>query len=475
MRVLLIYPYASENSMHGPAWIPLGPAYVAAALRARGHEAIIFDRLAIQVDVWPDAEAVDATMLQTVENFKPDMIGLFTISPLIYDTVHCAAIIRETFTGIMIAGGHHATAIPALTLEKIPELDGVVAGEGEEVLCHLLAGEDPASIPGLWWRRDDKIIAPPEPLAKLDKLDELPFPAFDLLKMAYYTRRNVRTIRGQYLSSVSLLTSRGCQFRCKFCSESLTYGKGVRFHSPEYVLELICRTLTDYPWLNGIYFHDNDFLADPDRAVKICEGLIDLGLHKKIRWAIQTRVNQLEPKILRILQRAGCSLIEIGVEAASQEVLDKVGKGIKIDDSERAITACHKAGIAVHAYMLTCTEGETLEDLDYRLQWVKKMDPDTCSWHPLLMHPGTALYQESGNDFFEMHDWTKENVRMYYLTDHFSRVLPAQRKQWMECYYAPYHKGSWRKAMIRHNGILQLLSFWGDKLRGKWIGDRLRD
>jgi radical SAM superfamily enzyme YgiQ (UPF0313 family) len=161
--------------------------------------------------------------LTSINNFQPDIIGFNTVSPLIYDTVACVALVRRSYRGLIVAGGPHASALPALTLKKISGLNGVIQGEGEEAIVRLADGNNPDQIPGVWWKRGpgSQPTAPSQVL-QIENLDTLPFPAFDLLDMDFYTRPSTYPIAGHYLSSISLLTARGCSHNFEFCCESLT-------------------------------------------------------------------------------------------------------------------------------------------------------------------------------------------------------------------------------------------------------------
>jgi len=443
MRFLFITHGIETNLFQGPHWLPLGFAYIGALLKQRGHEVEVFDRYAAIDRLGQDAEKIDQAMLNAITIFAPDVVGLSTVSPMIHDAVHCAKIIRDVFNGTMLAGGHHATALPRLTMEKIAELDGVGIGEGEESLLALAQGKKPDEIKGLYWRKNFG----KESFGRVEQLDLLPFPDFSLFDTDFYTRRTSSIIRGFHLSTLSMLTSRGCSQRCSFCTESLTYGGGVRFHSIDYITELVKRALKQYPHVEGIYFHDNDFMVDPARVENICRRFIETGLAKRFAWAIQARADRLKPALLRLMRKAGCIKMEIGVEAALQKNLDSVRKGTTVNVNEKALRLCRDAGISVHAYILTKTQNELLADLDFTLNWLKKNRPDTFSLHPLLRHPGSVLYKEKGNRFFESHDWTRENVLRFYNEDVFSKISPQERKKWALSRYNPFYK--------RHHRIIR--------------------
>jgi radical SAM superfamily enzyme YgiQ (UPF0313 family) len=440
---------------------------MAAVLRQEGHIVSIFDRFSIQAVVGRNKDKINAAMLEHIKIYKPDLIGLNTISPLIYDTLECVSLIRRIYAGPVVAGGHHVSALPELTLLKIPGLNGIVQGEGESAINSLARGENPASIPGVWWKNKESIIVH-TPAQQIDNLDTLPLPALDLLDMPFYTRPTMNTIRGHYLSTVSLLTSRGCNYRCDYCAESLTYGRGVRFHSPGYVIEWIKQVRKDYR-VNGIYFHDNDFLIYENRSREICERIISAGLSGKIKWAIQTRVNRLKPDMIKLLKRAGCILVEVGVEAASQRELDLVNKQTTVYANEQAIALCRNEGISIHAYMLTALEGEIIEDLEQRIQWVKRVKPSTFDWHPLKIHPGTLLYQKKGDGFFEASEWTEENIVNYYKKDTLSCISQEKRREWMKRHYIRYHKRHHRLHILKVNAPIKLLQIFVKKIRASTL------
>ncbi len=462
MKILLIYPYASFKVMPPSTWMPLSLSYLAAPLLQAGHEVKTVDRYAAQFRLGQDKSAVDRAMLQAFSEFQPDVVAFNSVSPLVYDLVDCASMVRQIFDGPILAGGHHVTALPEATLRKIPQLDAVISGEGEYSLLQFIEGRDPRDIPGLWFRENGFIIgSPPQ---QIGDLDQLPFPVFSSLDLSYYLNRSLDTIRHRYVSTVSLLTSRGCVKKCEFCSESLTYGKGVRFHSPEYVAELAYQVYKDYG-IEGIYFHDNDFLINRARAEKICDLFIKRGLHKRIIWGIQARAENIEPDLVKRLQQAGCVIIEVGIESSSQAVLDLMHKDSTVEVNERAIKICREAGLGIHCYMLTGVEGETMADLEQRLDWLKKVKPYSFSWSQLEIHPGTRLYERLRPGVFEAIPWSKEAVREYYYQQNLSALTAEERAAWMRKHYEPYQRLIRRYNTIRTNSPRRLWSFFTMKAR----------
>ncbi len=438
-----------------PSWVPLGLSFMAAVLRKEGHTVAIFDRCAWQAKANNDTDQVNQAMLRQIETFQPDLIGLNTVSPLIYDTVECVDLIRRSYRGLLIAGGHHATALPELTLQKIPGLNGAVAGEGEHVIARLAKGNDPVTIPGLWWRKNGGIVCGPPP-EQIKDLDRLPLPALDLLDMSFYTRPGLRGVRGYYLSTGSMLASRGCVRKCEFCTESLTYGRGVRYHSPEYVAEWAGKMIADYG-VEGIYFHDNNFLLDRDWVERVCAEFLKKGINKKVKWSIQARADCIEEDLLKTLQRAGCVQVEIGVESSFQQHLDSVDKRTTVEMNEQALALCRKVGLNVHVYMIIAFEDEGLRDLEQKLNWLKKNRPATFDWSVLGIYPGTALYLKKGNDFFARQEWTEARILPYYQQGLSGVMDWEERRQWLRRHFFPYQKWQHRRHVLRVNGIDKII------------------
>lgn len=472
MRFLFVTTGVESNAPAEPFWIPLGFAYIGALLKKHGHDVHVFDRHAAMARWGSDYDKIDQAMLQAVKVFAPDVVGFTTMSPLIHRVAHCANILRKQFDGIILAGGHHATAMPHLTLEKIPELDGVGIGEGEESLLALAEGSPPDEITGLLWRQNFHLSNDIEsrrltkPVAgRIINLDSLPFPDFSLFDTAFYTRRTSSIIRGFYMSTLTMLCSRGCSQRCSFCTESLVYGGGVRFHSVEYIIEMVERALRQYPQIDGIYFHDNDFLIEPERVEQLCKQFIQKGLAKRFSWAVQVRADRLKPDLLKLMKKAGCIKMEIGVEAATQNDLDFMSKDMTVDINEKALRLCREAGISVHAYMLTKTTDESLADLQTKLNWLKQNRPDTFILNALKRYPGSLLYRETGERFFETHDWTGENIRKFYSEDIFSKVNPQERQQWMKSYFEPFFRDHHRFTRLKRTPTRRWPQMFADSIR----------
>jgi anaerobic magnesium-protoporphyrin IX monomethyl ester cyclase len=395
MRCCLINPLGRDPSiLYSP---PLGLAYIAATLEREGHEVRIVDRVAIKYrEGEADLKELDKITKREIFEFEPELIGIGATTIQVYDLGHVAKVIRRVRKGgnyPVIAGGFHPTAEPALTLMDYPEIDIVCRGEGEFIMLDLASGKKPEGVPGLTFRKKGKVCSTQDRMPTRN-LDTLPFPARHLLDMDFYCRRNDAVISCMPLRVATMLTSRGCPYDCKFCSSKLIYNSQ-RYHSPEYVLREINLLLENYP-IEAISFVDSTLLPKRERLQKICEGLIEQKLHKKLKWGCSLRANLVDKEILTLMKQAGCIFVNYGFESGSQKMLDSMNKRVTVDDNYRAVRLTYEAGILVNSAMIINLPGETEDDMLATIAFLKNNGKRIYSTglNPLLPLPGSPYYRE---------------------------------------------------------------------------------
>jgi radical SAM superfamily enzyme YgiQ (UPF0313 family) len=151
-----------------------------------------------------------------------------------------------------------------------------------------------------------------------------------------------------------------------------------------------------------------------------------------------------------------------------------MAKGTSAAVNKEAIALCRRAGLDVHAYMLTALEGETVADLDQRLAWLKTTRPTSFQWTPLYIYPGTALYAEKGDDFFATQEWTEEAVGEFYRTDRLSAIPPETRREWMARHLNPYARWHWWRHALGRYPLRKLARIALFKLRRRLCGTKDR-
>lgn len=295
---------------------PLGLGYLAACLLKEGISVEIAD-LSKQADPW-------AFLSRTIERTSPPFVGITCVTQNYALGLKAAGVVRAKAPGAFVAmGGPHTTyRYEDVLAEKT--VDVVVRFEGEKSvvqLFHHVANKAPDLnlINGIAFRDGDRVLKTPHRKHE-ESLDDIPFPARHLMPMATYGRPG------------TIMTSRGCPYKCIFCISS-TYEGNYRMRSPENVIaELVM--LREIWGLREIYFIDNVFTASSERVQQICRQLVDLKLD--IRFHCVCRLDLITHELVEMLKDAGCIGMEIGVESGDQEVINSMNKHISVSDVLRA-------------------------------------------------------------------------------------------------------------------------------------------
>ena len=436
MKILLINPPFSEQERYGKLsavgtlFPPLGLAYVAAVAELAGHT--------VQV---VESEALGCSyeyIYGQVEQFQPDLIGMPTFLNTIQRCYTVADTVRKRFPRIQVLlGGVQVTLNPEDSIGR-ESVDFVIRGESENVFRDfLLAIEGKGSldqVAGLVWKNHGKVIYNLEQQL-IENLDDLPMPARHLFPMDKYHASS--QLRGK--RALHMMTSRGCPYRCTYCTSHLTFGKTFRYHSPQRVLQEM-RELRDQYGVDSIQFYDETFTLNKRRVAELCDEICRQNL--KIPWACFTRVNLVDPDLLRKMKLAGCYQIFYGVEAATQRLLDVIKKDITIPQVRNAFRWTHEAGIeSLASFMIglpTETEAEAYQTIDLAIE----IDADYAQWQKTTPFPGTELYQIAQNHGKILTaDWTKFTVwnEVVYVTNGRTKedILKVEKAAFRRFYLRP--------------------------------------
>lgn len=389
MKIVLINPGTLPiYSQHEP----LNLGFIAAYLEKNGVSVKIVDQLA--------GENVE----QEIIKYKPDVAGITATTPVVPEAYKIADFCRRQKI-LTVIGGVHASVMPE---EAIKHADVVVQGEGEIAMLDIAAGRIKQGI-----HRGDYI----------KNLDDVPLPARHLMKMDFYIETRKRIPYNVHLSSLPrnsrvghLLTSRGCSHGgCIFCHNTWKNAP-CRWDSAEKIISEITYMKKNYG-IDAIYYMDDNFLADRDRTVKLCE-LIRRNKLENIVWGTATRVETVDKEILSVIKSAGCRLLNFGFESGSQRILDILNKGAKVEQAQDAVRMCREAGIIPHGTFIIGSPTETLEDIELTKRFIAKNDIASPLIGFLTPYPGTQYWNmlESKGLLPEKHediDWeslTQERV-----------------------------------------------------------------
>jgi radical SAM superfamily enzyme YgiQ (UPF0313 family) len=379
----------------------LGILFLAAVTRQNGFPTVLVDAAARNLD--PDG------LLQRVMAVRPDVLGLSATTFSIYHAAAFAARVRELIPDIrVIIGGPHVSAAPLETMERFPEFDVAVIGEGEETVIELLkaleSGRALDTVAGLMMRSAGSVVSTGR-RSFLADLDKLPYPAWDLLE-GFPDSYPPATFKVRKLPAASLVTSRGCPNRCIFCDRSV-FGSNCHAFSAGYVVGMI-RHLVERFGVREFSFEDDTFITFKKRLVAICQGIIELGLD--ISWTCLGRVTSIDADTLALMKRAGCWQISFGIESGSQEILTAIHKNVTLEQIVRAVGLCRDSGILSKGFFIVGHPGETRATLAATLDFALQLPLDDISVTMLTPFPGTEIYDRAA-EFGEFDcDWSRMNL-----------------------------------------------------------------
>jgi len=411
MRILLIRPpYTRLKGIGQAPYFPLGLGYVAAVLRDNGFEAKIYhaenarrreEGSVTDADVGFDFRArshrhylesirddghfVWREVEETLRNYRPDVVGISVLSVEVASALKISEICKRYDKRCFVVwGGLHPTFLPEECLRQ-PAVDAVIRGEGEFPmldLCRALEhGGRVHEIRNLSCRVDGTVIHNPlrEPVADISSL---PFPA----------RESVLYPESfDFKSFGSMIISRGCPFRCSFCSSRNFWDKKLRSRSPENFIAEI-RSLQENYGTKYFMFWDDSFTINRTIVLKYCQAIIEAGL--KINWKTATRADLIDEELLRTMRRAGCVKLEIGVESGSERIRKLIFKDVTNEQIKRAFTMIKASGISSGAFFMAGFPEETTADLDQTFALMKELDATETTFNIFDPMPGSTEYEK---------------------------------------------------------------------------------
>lgn len=412
-RVTLIRPPAVSSLHTYSAAIvpPLGPAYVAAALESAGHEVTVIDALGEAPLVRHPAAhplliAHGLTIEEIVERIPADTQGVGFSVMFSQQWPHVAAIVRAVraaFPNVPIfIGGEHATGAWEVILERDREVTLCALGEGEETAVDIaawLAGRGTLEdIAGIAYRRDGKPVRS-APRQRIRSIDDIPRPAWHLFPLENYLSKGFGhgVNRGR---SIPMLATRGCPYRCTFCSSPDMWTTRYYARAVQAVVDEICDYVERYRMAN-VDFEDLTAFIDRKWILAFCAELE----RRKVRITFQlpsgTRSEALDAEVLGALSRNGCSNLTYAPESGSVNTLRVIKKKVHPERLMESMRVAKKLGVNIKANLMVGFPNETRRELldtirfGLRAAW---MGVDDIPLFPFSPYPGTALYEELRRD-----------------------------------------------------------------------------
>ncbi|MBU2602223.1 MAG: radical SAM protein [Actinobacteria bacterium] len=403
-KILLITPaYHSGVLESAGRWPNLGFVYIAGHLRAAGFEPLIYDAMSADHDLSNIAERLreeqpDAVLTTSFTASTPAAIDLLRVAKEV-----AAEQGREVVTGL---GGVHATFMYAEVLNGDSDaVDFCFRGEGElttaELFTVLRDGGDPATVPGLAFHRDGGLVAT-EARPFIPDLDDI-IPAWDLVEWDLYT---FYVIPGSRMATIN--TSRGCGQACSFCSQQKFWQRTWRGRSPEAIANEIFHLEREYG-IDVFLISDELPTYERERWERLLDLLIEAGSTSYL--LMETRVDDIvrDEDILAKYRKAGIIHIYVGVEATSQETLDRFQKNADVQTGKRAIKLLAEHNILTETSFVLGVPEETKESVERTLEMAKFYDPDMAHFLLLAPWPYADMYPEL-EPYVETRDYALYNL-----------------------------------------------------------------
>lgn len=393
MDILLVQPRTAKArrlvSANNGIMPPMMLAYLAAPLMAEGYDVEILDLTVSQMNA--------DTLKDYLRLHRPPLVGITCTTVSFHNAMKVAGYVKEILPeSKVVMGGPHVTFMARETLEN-KCVDMVIRGEGDisftRLAGHLLRGEySLAEVTGLSYRKDGKIEE--TPVEMVMDLDALPFPAREKLDMKCYPSKGV------------IQATRGCPFRCIFCAATAMQGGKYRTRNIDSIKDEIDYLVRDRG-VDYLVFIDDTLTIFPEFSEAICTHIINRGY--RLRMTFQSRADFSDPKLLALMARAGCGMLQFGFESGSEAILKSIRKKIVPAQIEKATRACLDAGMDVYGTFIVGFPEETAETMEETAAIIRKVRymGATVGIGVVTPLPGTYLYNHAEELGITLHstDW----------------------------------------------------------------------
>lgn len=409
MHVLLVNPPYMRLMGVDASYLPLGLGYLARYLRVKDISCSVYnadlsssgDKEAAPVSftellkrhdtyrkalgdsnnvIWSDLRGVFA-------DIRADVLGITVMSAKLESAIRVARISKELQpTCKIVVGGPHATVAPD-DLLSLEEVDFVVRGEGERTfleLCEALINKNDGfiRIDGLSFRRDGKIIHN-RPRALEKNITGFPFPTREeYIHIERYPKHKISAI----------MSSRGCPYECTFCSAKSIWTRKVRYRDVDDVIREMILLKEEYavPYYD---FCDDSFTVNRKRVEELMGKIVANKIN--LPWQCTTRIDILDKELLKRMVDAGCYTMGIGLETASDRMLNIIKKNITMDAFDDACSLLERYNVNYGVFLMIGFPEETEEDILKTIEYARRSTAPYLCLSVFTPYPGCESYEKA--------------------------------------------------------------------------------
>ena len=384
-----------------------GQRMIAAAIDDKGH--VIWQKLA-----------------DVVRKTNPAAVGIPYFTPLMPIVKKVARLVKEINPEIrVIVGAFHPTFCPDEVMQNT-DMDFAVVGEGEIALLQLVRELKKGSprwetVPNIYYRDRHGQVQHNARAPLIADLNGLPFLGRDLVLNCSYEVLRVHTIS----------TARGCPYTCSFCSDRRLWNGKVRRRSVDNVIKEM-EYLKDNYKVDFVDFVDGTFTYDRKYLQSFCNTLIERGLDMK--WGCTARFDNLDESILRLMKKANCSGMYLGLESGSERMLQAMDKKENVESIIKMSEMIHESGMMSITSVLLGLPYETREDIEATLKLMRRFKTSAFDVNVYIPLPGSPLYDSLDDEDKKNVDWRKVAYKSF--DNYFSKVITREdfRKYQVEAY-----------------------------------------
>ena len=468
MKFLFLYPpgewaFGEQKIPHDPFTPPLGILYLARMVEEQGYDVEVIDFC---------AEPLDETRLRKAIR-SSDAIGMSVLTFTLENAIKLSELVKEIDSDVpLVIGGPHCSLYPKKSLSTL-NADISVEGEGEEVILDIaeaLSGKkELCEIHGVHYKKEEEMKAGKPPKI-IENLDSIPFPARHLVKSYNYGHiLGVKFVKGTF---TSMITSRGCRHKCRFCTRQFIGMNQCRVRSAENVIEEL-RELKEAGY-DSVMMVDDDFLTNRGRASKIMDTAIKERIGMEL-W-VQGRCDSADRNLYEKMRDAGVRGMSFGIESGNQDVLDYYNKRINLDEIRKAVNLSREMGFFTLGNFILGAPFETRRHFESTIKFAASLPLDAVAFFTLEYEAGAQLWNEAvmegriapgeylvfSDSRRGLSEFTKEEIEAYCKIAH--KRFYLRPTYWMDQLYQVVRRRNVRSFMT----VVKIL---GSGMRKRILGD----